>query len=1618
MKRIIFFITIWIGVCFSVAGQISKNVTTKQPDLNMVREGEYDRISLDGVFYTTDVIGHPELPVYIQSFVIPIDAQINGININSLSKLKLAGTYYIYPVQPPIPVSFNDDIGDFRLPDPAIYDSSMPYPNKQAEIISDDIYLGYRIITVRSYPVEYIPQTKELYICNFDFTIDYSINTKQTGSNEFAMQTQSLYRYELNKKNVKFCVENPGAVDDYDTKVQKVIQGKTIIYDFSSATDEKAGLRSQAISVMDEQIPEYIIITNNALKPHFQTLADWKTKKGIFTVIVTTEEINTDYSGSDLQEKIKNYLINACSRWGAGLYVLLGGDINIVPSRLIKGVSKPSLSYPSDRYYSISASNPWSVYIGNVFNGSTSTSIINLLGRIPVSNAQEVTTYTNKVIAYEKANGLGDLNYLKNNLYADAYMEYVNKSDPASGLTNFFHSNIKSYVSSYVPGTINKKFICDNAACIPDPKYTVIPCPAGGNDHIELNRNNFLSCLNTGANYGIGKFHFIYHMDHSGANGMGTSSKDKGQNIIKPDMDNLTNGTSYQIMFSSGCNPANFAYDCIAKHYIMNPNGGGVTFIGNTDVGWQSEHYQVKDFSDAIYTTTNHPSLGRYDIGSAYQNVCEKTSDGKWRLHLLGDPEMQVWTSTPQPLNAHITSNTTVATGPQNISVSVNGLAAGDTARICIWKDTEVYETRKVLNGTHTFDVTPETKGNMHVTVTAHNYFPKEDSIRVNTSRKPNLFVESIEFIDNDPDVGGGFIHIPIGPSSFGNGNGKNDAGETIELQVVIKNNGMTTANSVSVNLSRNSDSIDIIPIPNFSPIISFPPDIPPGESIVESFFYQIDKDMHETLSNSPNPVTFELEMTAQEGVWRKSFNIDVFASDLQQRNKIITNSTSSGFDMQIELQNMGKAPATDLNGYLYYNSDSIAVTFPTIDYQETQLSNTLHIPLLFAPNLNFTLKVENTYEKEWTFNNFNLNKPGNISGLDFSADERNITLTWNTATNVSGYNIYRCNVGANDMEGNYVRLNIAPVSFRFFDDANNLSALTKYYYKVTAVSSSGMEGDAERILTWTSYPQKYLYPITLDASIGRFRSGVNVADVNLDGKKELFAITYLGEEKGWLVGLDYEGNELYDIDNNVTTYSGFAELGYPGWAIPAMADIRREGRYSVIVPTRNTKTSNNKLFCYSVEDQDGNGKPDLLWSRVVQGNYIRGAVVSNIDNNPDGSMEIVVLSVGANIISIFDADGTLLRTIPTVSKTYGAIAVADLDGDGDKEIIIGNEYGIYVWHHDGTDFIPGQQPIYSIAGNGFRFCSSVVVADIDGNGQKKILTSALKTGSTYQGKIYVINTDGTPDTRWGTQTISYQNNSSSQDIAVGDLDGNGKLKVVALGVNEVKIWDNTGALVNTIPVPGLTPNMMNPILADVDGDNEAEIIFGSANILNIYAYKQNGTKVLGFPLKPNETTDLMLCVADVDNDGKNELIFAKGDKVQMWQTNGNPNRIEWGSERHDQFNTGEYYKICDPFLITSNTTWSSSQSICGDIIVKSGTLTVSNNCQISMDASSMIIVMNGANLVIDGGKILNANVKALSGSLVTLKNNGYVKLRKKGAFNICKGAIFDYQQGKIDITQ
>jgi uncharacterized repeat protein (TIGR01451 family) len=1451
--------------------------------------------------------------------------------------------------------------------------------------------------------------------------ISFTINYTNSGKNcSISPKKQSYRRANLAKQFIESYVKN---VDD----VERFKNNEVEIIPESSNLDKivsNNGLKTT--SAIEELIPDYVIITNDELESTFQILADWKTRKGIPAIIMKVEDIEHTYPGSDLPEKIRNYLKDIFSRWGADLFILLGGDVNIIPPRMVLGGH--GLMRPTDLYYT-TVDGTWNANNNNLFMEFSVDTVDYgrdfYLGRASVEDAQEATSFVEKIIKYEKASEISDLSYYNNILISDAFI--------ARNVCNTryveAHSDLKAVLNNYVANNINGWLMYDNFDCSVGPyaypplvkdycnpdqptlKYYV---PGGSctSGHEEFNANNFLSSLNNGGSSGLDHFHIIYHMDHSGEAGIGTSSKDKNEHIDLGDFDDLSNTNYYQIFMTSGCKPATFTKDCMGERYINNPAGGGVAFIGNSDDGSSGEWTQFRGFVNSIYETPGHPSAGRYDLGCAFQSAIGRSSNN-WRLTLLGDPEMQIWTNTPQTLSVSV-SPTTVVSGENTIIVTINNLPSGESATICLLKGDEGYAKQTVsTNGSYYFSFTPHTSGQIDVTVTAHNFKPFESTINVNTNQNQNIYISDLIF---DDDKTG---------SSNGNNDLQIDAGETIELTVDLKNNGELGATNVSATLTCSSPYVSIISnSADYGNINS-------GSTVssLTKYLFVIDEEAPEILVNELNKVKFSLLITdGASNTYMDVFNIDIFNPDLKQGNKTIVTTTDGDTEIEpnetvtinIDLFNCGRAQATNITGILSGNCPFITScsstprNYPAISENGTETNTSVYQFTVSSSyrdeDLDFILQVENEYGKTWSFSFNLLDKPPkvNFSSIDFTADKTEIELFWDNLTDIQGYNIYRSDADANGNEvGNYVKLNTF-ISQAAFHRDYYLNELTKYYYKISTVSLTGNEGDlSDPKLAWTSYSHKGLFPIKMDVGF-RIESSINVADINNDNLFEIFTTIKVDEQNGYIIGLNHDGTELYDIDGNVTTYSGFVHVDGNIDSNLGIGDLNGDGEFEVLSATRDKDLqASNYFYAHSVNDDDLDNQPDLLWQKSAPSRSFRGPVISNIDNSLDGSMEAVFFCEWGTI-NVYDYSGQLLVSIST-SGSFGAPAVSDIDDDGDKEIIVGNDYGICIWHHDGTNY-GLSQPYYTLSGYNLR--SSVIVCDIDNDGDKEIMTSALKDGAT-EGRIVAIHHNGTVVSGWnGSQTIAYPNDNISQDISVGDLDNDYYLEVVAIGTNIVKVWNNAGTLISSSTVNSLSPGKLTPILADVDNDEELEIIFGSETKGEIHAVNMDGSKVLGFPLQIEDPMKASLCVIDVDNNGKNEIIAGSGTKLYMWETLGSSNLVEWRSERRNNLNAGENY-VCPPTIINSNTTWSRIVELCGDLIINSGKLTLSR-CRLIMSDNTKIIIKSGGILEVDESTINNANVDALSGSNIILKNNGLIDISNFGQFKVDTGATLDFQYGTV----
>ena len=145
-------------------------------------------------------------------------------------------------------------------------------------------------------------------------------------------------------------------------------------------------------SATEGQDVEYIIITNDALDSSFQRLADWKTKKGIVATIKTVSWISENYSGCDTQEKIRHFIQDAYSNWTTD-YVLLGGDVDIIPGRIVNNQDYNPIT---DLYYSGLNGN-WNSNGDDKFGDGADYYADLWVGRAPVHNNNEANLFVDKV---------------------------------------------------------------------------------------------------------------------------------------------------------------------------------------------------------------------------------------------------------------------------------------------------------------------------------------------------------------------------------------------------------------------------------------------------------------------------------------------------------------------------------------------------------------------------------------------------------------------------------------------------------------------------------------------------------------------------------------------------------------------------------------------------------------------------------------------------------------------------------------------------------------------------------------------------------------------------------------------------------------------------------------------------------------------------------------------------------------------------------------------------------------------------------------------------------------------------------------------------------------------
>jgi hypothetical protein len=312
-------------------------------------------------------------------------------------------------------------------------------------------------------------------------------------------------------------------------------------------------------------------------------------------------------------------------------------------------------------------------------------------------------------------------------------------------------------------------------------------------------------------------------------------------------------------------------------------------------------------------------------------------------------------------------------------------------------------------------------------------------------------------------------------------------------------------------------------------------------------------------------------------------------------------------------------------------------------------------------------------------------------------------------------------------------------------------------------------------------------------------------------------------------------------------------------------------------------------------------------------------------DLNADGKLDVIVANLVADSLTIRLGDGTgnfgpPMRLATGVGPR--AVAVADLNGDGLPELVAATSTGVSLFKGlSGGTFSPKFD--FPIAGGP----EDVAIGDATGDGRPDVVTANPGDNSV------TVLTGGPPGVGLNGESMSMSTTAAPSSVALGDLDGNGVLDIVAAnhnanvvsvlrglpaggfaakvdyatapgpGLVEIGALDNDGGLdlVTVSPSPGKLSTLLNNgagafpfhddltitntatalVLADFDGDAVPDVAITSNGTTDVTFLKGSGFGTFFGPqgIPTNHGLSHGIGVGDLDHDGWRDVVVTAQDQ-------------------------------------------------------------------------------------------------------------------------------------------
>ena len=347
-------------------------ITLEAGQYEINEAGEYSVIEMEG-FGSVISPGEPKLPSKTFLIGLPPGAEAVSVDIVASEYAEFLGEYRIMPAPPIISGQENEKVR--WKENEEIYSSGNAYPASVYEYLGMGQMRKYNFARVRFCPVAYYPASNKLGLYrSITLKIEYEI-------------TQSVPS-ELMSDTV---------MDDVASQ---------IIFNYASMKSQY-----QPASAPSPFLYNYVIIITDSLQGAVEPLVTWKTTIGYSVNVATITWIEANYSGADLPEKIRNFLIDKYTEWGIE-YVLIVGSHSTIPMRYCypspSDHDNVNWQVPSDYYYA-DLTGDWDSdgdgYFGEYGHDNVDFYPEVYVGRIPIDDYNIVQRICDKTIEFAEDAG-------------------------------------------------------------------------------------------------------------------------------------------------------------------------------------------------------------------------------------------------------------------------------------------------------------------------------------------------------------------------------------------------------------------------------------------------------------------------------------------------------------------------------------------------------------------------------------------------------------------------------------------------------------------------------------------------------------------------------------------------------------------------------------------------------------------------------------------------------------------------------------------------------------------------------------------------------------------------------------------------------------------------------------------------------------------------------------------------------------------------------------------------------------------------------------------------------------------------------------------------------------